>query len=115
MQHHFPGSSLDPLPIGVGFINWGVALKTALEASREHITAAVRFFAPREQKDLIEWNKRVEEMSKGKKKMWIQIGTVKDTIAVARSCHPNALVVQGADAGGHELSQGAGIVTRFLS
>ena len=54
-------------------------------------------------------------MSKGKKKMWIQIGTVKDTIAVARSCRPNALVVQGADAGGHELSQGAGIVTRFLS
>ena len=50
-------------------------------------------------------------MSKGKTKIWIQIGTVKDAIEVARSCHPDVLVVQGADAGGHGLVQGAGIVT----
>lgn len=110
-QSPFPGSSLDPLPIGVGFINWGVALETALEALREHIPAAVWFFAPKENKDLVEWTRRVREMSKGKTKIWIQIGTVKDAIEVARSCHPDVLVVQGADAGGHGLVQGAGIVT----
>ena len=110
-QSPFPGSSLDLLPIGVGFINWGVALETALEALREHIPVAVRFFAPRENKDLVEWTRRVREMSKGKTKIWIQIGTVKEAIEVARSCHPDVLVVQGADAGGHGLVQGAGIVT----
>ena len=110
-QTPFPGSSLDPLPIGVGFINWGVTLETALEALREHIPAAVWFFAPKENKDLVEWSRRVRETSKGKTKIWIQIGTVKDAIEVARSCHPDVLVVQGADAGGHGLAQGAGIVT----
>ena len=110
-QSPFPGSSLDLLPIGVGFINWGVALETALEALREHIPAAVWFFAPRENKDLVEWTRRVREMSMGKTKIWIQIGTVKEAIEVARSCHPDVLVVQGADSGGHGLVQGAGIVT----
>lgn len=50
-------------------------------------------------------------MSKGKTKIWVQIGTVTDAIEVARSCHPDVLVVQGADAGGHGLAQGAGIMS----
>ena len=41
----------------------------------------------------------------------IQIGTVMDAIEVAPSCHPDVLVVQGADAGGLGLAQGAGIVS----
>lgn len=36
-QTHFPGSSSDFLPIGVGFNNWGVELDIALEALREHV------------------------------------------------------------------------------
>ena len=110
-QSPFPGSSPDPLPIGVGFINFGVELETAMEALREHIPAAVWFFAPRENIDLVEWTKRMRNMSKGKTKIWIQIGTVTDAIEVARSCHPDVLVVQGADAGGHGLAQGAGIMS----
>ena len=89
----------------MGFINWGVALETVLEALREHIPAAVWIFAPKENKDLVEWTRRVREMGKGKTKIWIQIRTVKDAIEVARSCHPDILVVQGADAGGHGLVQ----------
>lgn len=99
-QTPLPGSSSD-LPIGVGFINWGVDLETALEALREYIPAAVWLFAPRKNEDLVEWTKKIREVSKGKTKIWIQIGTVTDAIEVARSCHPDVLVVQGADAGGH--------------
>ncbi|KAL9076741.1 MAG: hypothetical protein Q9161_000726 [Pseudevernia consocians] len=110
-QMPLQGSSSDFLPIGVGFINWGVELEAALEALREHIPAAVWFFAPRKNADLVEWTKKIREMNKGKTKIWIQIGTVTDAIEVARSCHPDVLVVQGADAGGHGLAQGAGIVS----
>lgn len=110
-QTPFPGSSSDSLPIGVGFINWGVKLETVLEAMRDHIPAAVWFFAPRKNEDLVEWTRRIREVSKRKIKIWIQIGTVTDAIEAAHSCHPDVLVVQGADAGGHGLAQGAGIVS----
>lgn len=99
-QTHLPGSSSD-LPIGIGFINWAVDLEIALETLREYIPAAVWLFAPRKNEDLVEWTKKIREVSKGKTKIWIQIGTVTDAIEIARSCHPDVLVVQGADAGGH--------------
>ena len=46
-----------------------------------------------------------------KTKIWIQIGTVSDAVEVAHLCAPDVLVVQGADAGGHGLAQGAGIAS----
>ena len=110
-QEPIQDASSDVLPIGVGFINWGVELETALQALKKHIPAAVWFFAPRRNKDMIEWSRRIRELSKGKTKIWIQIGTVADAVEVAYSCHPDVLVVQGADAGGHGLVQSTGIVT----
>ncbi len=110
-QAPLPGSSSDLLPIGVGFINWGVEVETAMEALREHIPAAAWFFAPRQNKDLVAWTRRMREVSKGRTKIWIQIGTVADAIEIACSCNPDVLVVEGADAGGHGLAQGAGIVS----
>ena len=112
-QSPIPGSSPDCLPIGVGFINWGVGLDTALEALEEHIPAAVWFFAPRKNEDLIDWTSKIREVSKGKTKIWIQIGTITDAVEVARTCYPDVLVVQGVDAGGHGQAQGAGIVSLF--
>lgn len=47
----------------------------------------------------------------GKTKIWVQIGTVGDALKVAKLCRPDVLVVQGADAGGHGLEQGASIVS----
>ena len=104
-------ASSDVLPIGVGFINWGIEVETALDALKKHVPAAVWFFAPRRNKDLIEWSRRIRELSNGKTKIWIQIGSVADAVEVAYSCHPDVLVVQGADAGGHGLAQSAGIVS----
>ena len=108
-----PVKGADPhiLPIGVGFINWGVDLSTALEAMKEQIPAAVWFFAPRRNEDLVEWTSKIRELSKEKTKVWIQVGTVSDALQAARTCHPDVLVIQGADAGGHGLAQGAGIVS----
>ena len=40
--------------------------------------------------------------------MWVQVGSVKDAVEVARACKLDVLVVQGTDAGGHGLAQGAG-------
>ena len=99
------------LPIGVGFINWAVNLDTALEALRLHIPAAVWFFAPNRNEDLIEWTEMIRKVTVGRTKVWVQIGTVRDALQVAQTCRPDVLVVQGADAGGHGLAQGAGVVS----
>ena len=108
-----PIKGVDPtiLPIGVGFINWGANLSTALGAIKIHTPAAVWFFAPKRNEDLIDWTERVRTMTGGKTKVWVQIGTVTDALHVAQACAPDVLIVQGADAGGHGLAQGAGIVS----
>ena len=99
------------LPIGVGFINWGVNLDTALEAIKMYTPAAVWFFAPKRNEDLIEWSEKVREVTGGRTKVWVQIGTVTDALDVAQACAPDVLVVQGADAGGHGLAQSASITS----
>jgi nitronate monooxygenase len=99
------------LPVGVGFINWGADLDLALKAVKKYTPAAVWFFAPRELKDLVPWTERVREVSQGKTKIWIQIGTVADALELCKLCKPDVLVVQGADAGGHGLEHGAGIIS----
>lgn len=108
-----PIKGVDPtiLPIGVGFINWGANMNAALEAIKMHTPTAVWFFAPKRNEDLIEWTEKVREITGGRTKVWVQIGTVTDALYVAQACAPDVLVVQGADAGGHGLAQGAGIVT----
>lgn len=108
-----PIKKADPsiLPIGIGFINWGVGLDTTLEAVKMYTPAAVWFFAPKRNEDLIEWTEKVREVTGGRTKVWVQIGTVTDALDVAQTCAPDVLVVQGADAGGHGLAQGAGIIS----
>ena len=99
------------LPVGVGFINWGANFELAVEAVKKYTPAAVWFFAPRELKDLVPWTERMREVSQGKTKIWIQTGTVADALELCKLCKPDVLVIQGADAGGHGLEHGAGIVS----
>ena len=47
-------------------------------------------------------------------KVWVQVGSVKDAVEIARACKSDVLVVQGTDAGGHSLAQGAGIMSLLL-
>lgn len=106
-----PGSSADLLPIGVGFINWGVDLDMAISIIQKFLPSAVWFFAPRTNHDLIKWTERTREVTSARTEVWIQIGSVADAVEVAQSCHPDVLVVQGSDAGGHGISRGAGIIS----
>ena len=57
------------------------------------------------------WTDGVREASRGKTKIWIQVGTVGMAVEVARSCRPDVLVIQGSDAGGHGLVQSSSIIT----
>lgn len=113
LLHDSPIKGADPtiLPIGVGFINWGANLDTALGAIEMYTPAAVWFFAPNRNEDLIDWTEKIRKVTGGRTKVWVQIGTVTDALHVAQACAPDVLVVQGADAGGHGLAQGAGIVS----
>ncbi|KAI9874811.1 MAG: hypothetical protein M1830_005622 [Pleopsidium flavum] len=101
----------DVLPVGIGFINWGADLEVALTAVKKYKPAAAWFFAPRKLQDLVPWTERIRRVSESKTKIWIQIGTVADAVEVCKLCKPNVLVVQGADAGGHGLEHGAGIIS----
>ena len=99
------------LPIGVGFINWGADLNTALDAVKRYTPAAVWLFAPKENTDLVPWSTNIRQATNGKTKIWVQVGTVADALEMVKLCHPDVLVVQGADAGGHGLERGASIVS----
>ena len=106
-----PNALSDLLPIGVGFQNWGSDLDLAVAALQEHPVAAVWFFAPKQLADLVPWTKKVREVSGGRTKVWIQVGTVAEALEVAKTSRPDVLVLQGADSGGHGLAQRASIVT----
>jgi nitronate monooxygenase len=43
--------------------------------------------------------------------VWVQIGSVAEAVEVVRAAHPDVLVVQGTDAGGHGRAQGASLIT----
>lgn len=105
------GATAGVLPIGVGFINWGVALSAAIEAFSKHLPAAVWFFAPQTNENLVEWTNKIRDVSKGKTKVWVQVGTVSDAVEVVSLYQPDVLVVQGFDAGGHGLARGAGVIS----
>lgn len=42
--------------------------------------------------------------------MWVQVGSVKEALDVVKEVKPDALIVQGTDAGGHGLARGASLI-----
>jgi nitronate monooxygenase len=99
------------LPIGIGFQNWGADIQIAINAILERPVAAVWFFGPKQLSDLITWTRQIRDISGGRTKIWIQVGTVREALEVAKTSKPDVLVLQGSDSGGHGLAQRAGIVT----
>ncbi|KAJ4301183.1 hypothetical protein N0V90_003274 [Kalmusia sp. IMI 367209] len=100
----------DVLPIGIGFINWGASLSTALPLISRYRPAAVWFFAPSSLTSLQDWTTQTRKASP-RTKIWIQIGSVREAISVVQSVRPDVLIVQGTDAGGHGLVQGASLMS----
>lgn len=105
------------LPVGVGFLNWGVKLEDALPSIKKHVPAAIWLFgAARETMTALygEWIARVHAETNGLTKVWVQVGSVADALSVmdvSDAHRPDVLVLQGSDAGGHGLKKGAGIIT----
>ncbi|KIW78314.1 hypothetical protein Z517_08149 [Fonsecaea pedrosoi CBS 271.37] len=103
---------VDRLPIGVGFQLFDGDLEVAATIVRKHKPAAAWLFVPVSgQSELDQWSLRIRKESPSTK-IWIQIGSVADAVAAAKSKHaPDVLVVQGIDAGGHGLRKGAGVIS----
>lgn len=105
-----PRSKDATIPIGIGFINWGADLARALPLVASFKPAAVWFFAPSSNAALSEWTSKFRDASP-ETKIWVQIGSVKEARDVVTQARPDVLVVQGTDAGGHGLAQGAGLIS----
>lgn len=100
------------LPIGVGFLNWGANLTTSIAAVEKYKPCAVWFFgADSPSTDLVPWAEGVRRVTSDKTKIWVQIGSVEEAVAVLDSISPDGLIVQGSDAGGHGLAQSASVIT----
>ncbi|KAL4781165.1 hypothetical protein BJX76DRAFT_363807 [Aspergillus varians] len=110
IQQNYARSGI--LPIGVGFLNWGADLPQSIAAIEKYRPCAAWLFGARNiPDDLRPWVEHVRVVSDGKTKIWVQIGTVAEAVAVAEALDPDILVVQGSDAGGHGLAQSASIIT----
>lgn len=100
-----------PLAVGIGVLNWGADLAATLPLIAQFRPCAVWLFAPRDVGNLVEWTRRVREVSEGVTKVWVQVGGVAEALEVVKECEPDVLVVQGGDAGGHGLSKTASVVS----
>lgn len=98
------------LPIGVGFLPFLVDIDEAVAVIGKHRPAVVWLFAAKRVDDYATWAQRVREASPGSM-VWVQVGSVKDAVKVAREAKPDVLVTQGSDAGGHGLAKSAGLVS----
>lgn len=110
------------LPLGVGFLNWGADREDAIRILRKTRVAAVWLFAPTEMPgELVSWVRDIHALDREsanktdstvfRTQIWVQIGTVQEAATVISTLHPDVLVVQGSDAGGHGLAHSASIIT----
>ncbi|CBF74663.1 nitronate monooxygenase [Aspergillus nidulans FGSC A4] len=112
------GPTLKTLPVGVGFQVWSDDLDTATHAVREFKPCVVWLFAPKEFTDLTIWSNTLRDVSPNSQ-IWIQVGTLSEvkrllTMGTSTSTRdgPDAIVVQGSEAGGHgRASDGLGLVS----
>jgi nitronate monooxygenase len=106
------------LPVGFGIQTWTGDLSITSSILRSFASrtstppAAAWLFAPRDgQSELDSWSRGIRASSP-QTRIWIQVASVADAIAAARSKDaPDVLVIQGTDAGGHSRTKGAGIIS----
>ncbi|OTA21253.1 hypothetical protein BTJ68_15321 [Hortaea werneckii EXF-2000] len=89
------------LPVGVGFLPFIVKKEEALPVL---IVTHVSDYAT--------WVEAIRSQSP-RSQVIIQVGSISAALQIAHEAHPDALCIQGLDAGGHGFEKGAGIVTLF--
>ncbi|KAL4736268.1 2-nitropropane dioxygenase [Aspergillus similis] len=99
---------MDILPVGVGVIVLGMSASSFLPLIAKHRPAIV-WLSFGEAKDFKAWTEGIRATSP-RTKVWVQVGTVGAALHSARACHPDALVLQGSDAGGHGHARGSSII-----
>ncbi|KAL2400404.1 hypothetical protein ABEF95_002136 [Exophiala dermatitidis] len=99
----------DVLPVGVGVI----CLGSLVDEWRQVLSAykpAVIWLSFANVAEFASWTTGIREASPHTK-VWIQLGSVSAALEVAQACRPDALVLQGSDAGGHGHANGASLIT----
>jgi nitronate monooxygenase len=89
----------DQLPIGLGVNVFGSQIDAwmRLFATYKPAAAWLSFAGTSEMKA---WAEGIRKLSP-KTDIWVQLGSVQAVMDVAQACHPDALVLQRSDAGGH--------------
>ncbi|GAB7337342.1 hypothetical protein MBLNU457_g2695t1 [Dothideomycetes sp. NU457] len=100
----------DTLAVGIGFLLFHHKIEEVAPFIETYKPAAVWFFAAHDLNDYTTWAKEIRRIC-SQTTIWVQVGSVADAITVATNVEPDVLVAQGADAGGHGLEQGAGIIS----
>ncbi|RJE24510.1 Oxidoreductase 2-nitropropane dioxygenase family [Aspergillus sclerotialis] len=99
----------DLLPIGVGIIAIGGSVSSFLHLLEKHKPAVI-WLSFGETTEFAHWTRNIRNVSPHTK-VWIQIGSVSAALQAAQACHPDALVLQGSDAGGHGHALGSSVIT----
>ena len=101
------------LPVGIGFQLWSDDLGIAAQLIQQHQPCVAWLYAPQdERQDFASWSAELKRASPHTQ-IWIQIGTVAEAQRLLQSTQlPDAIVVQGSEAGGHGRSEdGMGLIT----
>jgi nitronate monooxygenase len=98
------------LPIGVGLLPFILKIENVLPVLSKFNPAVVWLFAAKELEDYSTWTAEIRK-SCPHSQIWIQIGSAAGAVEIAKSCKPDALILQGIDAGGHGFEKGAGIIS----
>lgn len=96
--------------VGIGFLLFYHKLDYVAPLIETYKPAAVWLFAADDLNDYTTWSKKIRQVCP-QTTIWVQVGSVADAITVAENAEPDVLVAQGADAGGHGLEQGAGVIS----
>lgn len=105
------------LPVGVGLLPF-VLDKAKLESKllqvlEKHPPAILWLFAAQTLSDYVRWTALLRSTCPHTH-IWIQIGgSVSNALTVAEQCRPDALCIQGYDAGGHGFETGASLLSFF--
>ena len=98
------------LPIGVGLLPFILKTEQALAVLKKSSPAVVWLFAAKQIGDYAQWASDLRKTCPNTQ-IWIQIGSISGALELVQSCRPDALIMQGADAGGHGFEKGAGIIS----
>lgn len=97
------------LPIGVGLLTFVLKDSTdeILALLQQFQPAVVWLFAANELNDYAAWAAKIRDATP-RSQIWVQVGSVDGALTVAKTVRPDALCLQGLDAGGHGFEKGAG-------